>query len=68
MSKFKVGDRVKVRSGAELKYPEQMRLVGTVVETSDIPGYGDAIRIHWPNNDEPEAAFSQAALFALSDD
>ncbi|NZD54183.1 hypothetical protein [Rhizobium leguminosarum] len=63
MSKFQIGDQIKVRAGAELKYPDQFKLTGTVVETADLPAYGEAIRIHWADQEKAESSFSQATLF-----
>ncbi|ANP86510.1 hypothetical protein [Rhizobium leguminosarum] len=68
MTKFVVGDRIKVREGAELKFPDHFKKVGKVVETADIPAYGDVIRVHWTGQPEPEAAFSESALFDLVED
>ncbi|RWX28227.1 hypothetical protein [Rhizobium leguminosarum] len=63
MSKFHLGDRVKVRSGAEAKYHDRLKLIGEVVEVDELPAFGPAIRIKWPDRDQPEPAFESASLF-----
>lgn len=61
---FKVGDRVKLHPVGALarERHDKMHLIGTVVAADHITGWGDGVKVQWPEEDAP-AAYQGAGFF-----
>jgi hypothetical protein len=65
ISKFRVGDRVRVKASArhQTGYPLDPNRIATVVRTADVDG--PRIRLHWDGEAAPDWALAEAELYEV---